>query len=761
MRVAEDTVTNSDSVPPIVQSQPGITKSVPSILQATKNTVTDSDPVPPIVQSQPVITKSVPSSMQATEDTVTYSDAVPPIIQSQSVITKSVPSNVRVAQDTVTNSHSVPPIIQSQPALSKSGSSQKWEKLKHTVNARRKEKYRLNSLLAKARAYKLYHKNPELSKIRKQLAYKFNPSPVKERVKRSYKLNPSPVKARKREVYRLNPSPVKKRVKQCYNLNPSPVKAHKREVYKANPSPIKEQSRLAYHINPTSAKVRSKAAYHKDGEDVKYKSRQSYKFLCQNLLDRRSLQKLLACAVSKKYKKLRQHLPDNFSKYASNVIRTITRRKLSSSDIEVEHLVKTCMHFKEMNCKRFISAFKKLKLSVLATLSKLLDTTDNPYEILLGPSMHTTSSESFFPTSTYHEAALDEDGNVDMTKFSTVDVDVGKKQKNWTCAPGICKLDDKPEITKTVCKIYNSIGECDPIEARHYIQHMDDCDQPESHDPSLAGHNKLCHLDTDACKSKLLYLRRLAPHFPNVRQLVNMIYTVKRTDKQMCRIDQALQTGNVEILQQISTEQKSAYQGSNDKSINSIDETKVLKTFMNAFVAFKNRCLECAEFPCMSCNKLCFKRECVLLERCRLPITGNAWNLLLEYLDSHPVPDDSLSTGYICKFCIEKFQNDTIPSRCVLNGLSFENVPTEILQLNQHERVLIQRAKAFQVVTKMHTVAGKRLPPSHKVSKVKGSTFHLPLPLNETLKRLPSPEEPLPPNGELYVLLRSIPTEKK
>ena len=70
----------------------------------------------------------------------------------------------------------------------------------------------------------------------------------------------------------------------------------------------------------------------------------------------------------------------------------------------------------------------------------------------------------------------------------------------------------------------------------------------------------------------------------------------------------------------------------------------------------------------------------------------------------------------------------------MLNGLLFESVPTEILQLNQHECVLIQKAKAFQVVTKMQTVAGKWLPPSHKVSKVKGSTFHLPLLLNETLK---------------------------
>ena len=81
--------------------------------------------------------------------------------------------------------------------------------------------------------------------------------------------------------------------------------------------------------------------------------------------------------------------------------------------------------------------------------------------------------------------------------------------------------------------------------------------------------------------------------------------------------------------------------------------------------------------------------------------------------------------SYVCKFCIEKFQNGTIPSRCILNGLSFESVPTEIVQLNQHECVLIQEAKPFQlqVVTKMRTVAGKRLLPSHKVSKIKGLLF--------------------------------------
>ena len=122
--------------------------------------------------------------------------------------------------------------------------------------------------------------------------------------------------------------------------------------------------------------------------------------------------------------------------------------------------------------------------------------------------------------------------------------------------------------------------------------------------------------------------------------------------------------------------------------------------------------------------------------------------------------DDGLPTGYICDYCIKKFRAGVLPARCILSGLLFENVPMEIAQLNQYEKVLIQRAKAFQVVTKMKTVAGKRLPPSHMVSKIRGSTFHLPLPFQETLKRLPTPDQPIPEHGELYILLRSIPSAK-
>ena len=173
-----------------------------------------------------------------------------------------------------------------------------------------------------------------------------------------------------------------------------------------------------------------------------------------------------------------------------------------------------------------------------------------------------------------------------------------------------------------------------------------------------------------------------------------------------------------------------------------VDESKIKADNSIAIKAFNSRNLKLAEYPCVSCTKLCFKKDVTEIDACKHPIEGEAWNMLMAHYESNPAVDDGLPTGYVCDYCIKKFRAGVLPARCILNGLLFEEVPSEIAQLNQYEKVLIQRAKGFQVVTKMKTVAGKRLPPSHMINKVKGSTFHLPLPLQETLKCLPSPDQP-------------------
>jgi len=77
-----------------------------------------------------------------------------------------------------------------------------------------------------------------------------------------------------------------------------------------------------------------------------------------------------------------------------------------------------------------------------------------------------------------------------------------------------------------------------------------------------------------------------------------------------------------------------------------------------------------------------------------------------------------------------------------MNNLDFSCEPVELTDLKKFEKVLIQCVKAFQTITKMKTVSGERLPSSHRISKVHGSTFHLPLPLEETLKNFLHTQSP-------------------
>ncbi|XP_044594803.1 uncharacterized protein LOC123272168 [Cotesia glomerata] len=86
-------------------------------------------------------------------------------------------------------------------------------------------------------------------------------------------------------------------------------------------------------------------------------------------------------------------------------------------------------------------------------------------------------------------------------------------------------------------------------------------------------------------------------------------------------------------------------------------------------------------------------------------------------------------------------------------------IPNEIFTLNEYEKVLIQRAKAFQVVQRLGTVAKKNLPHTMRIQKLKGQTFHLPLPIEETLKKICSTTDPLNKHHELYIVMRSIPTK--
>ena len=142
------------------------------------------------------------------------------------------------------------------------------------------------------------------------------------------------------------------------------------------------------------------------------------------------------------------------------------------------------------------------------------------------------------------------------------------------------------EVNVQIVSIYTHIAKLEPLEVRHFIQHMDDCMNDRLHDSTMLGHPELCHMDPIACGSKLLYLRHLAPHYPNLRRIVNMLYNIRRADRNLSSLDCALTMGNITVLEQIVKEHKqskSSYAVCDD----GIDESKVMEEYSPAMVAFK------------------------------------------------------------------------------------------------------------------------------------------------------------------------------
>jgi len=73
------------------------------------------------------------------------------------------------------------------------------------------------------------------------------------------------------------------------------------------------------------------------------------------------------------------------------------------------------------------------------------------------------------------------------------------------------------------------------------------------------------------------------------------------------------------------------------------------------------------------------------------------------------IKEHNVNSEYICDYCERKFRNGILPAYCVLNNLFVHDVPDIIASLNTFEKILVQKAKAFQTVIKMGTIINKKL----------------------------------------------------
>ena len=85
-----------------------------------------------------------------------------------------------------------------------------------------------------------------------------------------------------------------------------------------------------------------------------------YKEKRDKILDKHRIAALVACSISKKYSKLRSG-PSKLTVYIKNIISKVPERSLARKHLLAEHLIKSCLQYRELYKKDFVKKFASLR----------------------------------------------------------------------------------------------------------------------------------------------------------------------------------------------------------------------------------------------------------------------------------------------------------------------------------------------------------------------------------------------------------------
>lgn len=178
------------------------------------------------------------------------------------------------------------------------------------------------------------------------------------------------------------------------------------------------------------------------------------------------------------------------------------------------------------------------------------------------------------------------------------------------------------------------------------------------------GHPIYCHKNDNACHSILLFFRRIAPHFPFVRQLVKVIYSIRSLLKDVRHVTDILENGDFNQLRQITTNIRL-------KGIHFIvddfpfhEENGIREKYIDALAAQLEIEKDCPSNVCYSCMKLSCAKD--LRSIPRKWYDKERIQQLVEYHDEHPNEfSHKLALEQICNYCYDKILKDILPPTCV------------------------------------------------------------------------------------------------
>eukprot|EP00731_Ephydatia_muelleri_P034417 Em0059g2a len=216
----------------------------------------------------------------------------------------------------------------------------------------------------------------------------------------------------------------------------------------------------------------------------------------------------------------------------------------------------------------------------------------------------------------------------------------------------------------------------------------------------FGGHPICCEFPT--CSSPLRVIRAAAPHYPVLRGFLWRLYAAYKKHKDIKAIDGMLSSGSVEELikylglQEEEDLPKLFSEDGEEHAIVSEDhsspglgciESHLRIMHADLMAELQSKFQDDAEFPCCCCERLCRRAAVSCVDFSNVTKYQTASWLALK---AHILKNSGTEQLYICKYCQPFLNKNTMPARCVLNGLFTEPVPDELKSLDALSKQLIQ-----------------------------------------------------------------------
>lgn len=514
--------------------------------------------------------------------------------------------------------------------------------------------------------------------------------------------------------------------------------------------------------------------------DIRYKKKLYYIMNKYSILEKRKRLRIPTSKMKRKCRKMTikkstRNLLQSKEYYVNDVANKIDLPS-PASFIEAEKIVTAVIYARDLEIEQTKKSIKMCQNKVEVSLARLGKESISGNEVfaataLCGLAKHSSKAEAYFADSSYNfqDAFKNLKNIVVNTQGQSTNILALESSNTWFCNKNCKTLDT--DILQTLADLFKAILNVSYTNGLEFYRDIDIC-SCESRNHNKLGHPKLCYDQPLLCKSMFLKLNYLSAHYPYLRMIKRIIYSIKSSYRKIYQIDDALNSCNIVELKNIANlfnESRTRFDC--PENVICLDNVKIKEKYKDGIIEYQKIDRDPPSTSCISCERLfCLKNMQEYKDK--VNVVNTSYHLRKKEPVNYKIEDDSeelsctadnekenikdpsfkennqiwrkflklrdpseFENAYICNNCKVNFDKNNLPSNCILNNMFTDEVPSEIAVLNECEKMIIQRAKAFQTVVKKNTVMKKQLPHYVKIDKVIGRTFHLPLPIEETLKK--------------------------